>query len=394
MSDKPDIEIVPNMPASEEAPTQRPGKRRWLIFLGVFVLILALLVCFLLANGTSLDSAKRFFRYLGKEGTSYGDIRFETYGTCSYDLFQNALAVGTQSGTTLFAEDGDTVARVQGSFSQPALLSAGSYLLNYDIGGTRLALISAKGDTLFDLTCNGAIYDADLSPNGYVCVLYEGTDCRATLEVYEKSGALLYRYNAKSHYLNACAISNNGALAVASVLGQKDVTFTGSVLFLKTSSEDTPAELSLGNQLLYDLRFLTADTFCAVGENSLCFVGTDGEQKGEFTANNGKLEGYSFGGDGFVAILTDSYESGSTCRLTALNYQGDELATIGLGQSPVHLSANGSYLSLLTEQELMIFGSGLNLQSRTDSEGYLAAFVRPDGTAICVSSGAAKLYIP
>ena len=65
-----------------------------------------------------------------------------------------------------------------------------------------------------------------------------------------------------------------------------------------------------------------------------------------------------------------------------------------MSRSPTHISAYGGYVCILNEQELLIYDRSLTLKNQTENAGYLAALVRSDGTALCVSSGEAVLYIP
>ncbi len=390
MSDKNDITIIePDTP--QEA---KPLRKYWLIFLGILLLILLLLTWFLLSNSTALDGIKRFFRYFGKDETQYGRLQFETYGTCSYALADGRFAVATQSGATLFANDGSPLCRVQGSFLNPAMQSADEFLLIYDLGGTRLVLIDGEGGTLLDVNASGLIYDAEVSSEGFISVLSEGTDCRAILTVYTKSGATPYVRNSKTHYLNTCAVSPDGDFAAATTLGQQEISFLSTAQLLQTDREEIAAEVSLGAQIIYDLRFLDDDTLCAIGEQSIIFFDTEGAVLSEYPAGNGVIDSYSFGGDGFVTVLYDQYEAGGGSRLVTLDQHGEEIAAVSLDRSPLHLSACGGYVSVLNEQELQIFSRKLSLRSSTDNTGYLAAFVRSDGTAMCVSGGEAELYIP
>lgn len=390
MSDKTEIQFV------EETPEERKpsAKKRWLIFIGVFLLILLLLAWFLLSNSTSLDGVKRFFRYLGKDEAQYGRLQFESYGTCSYALADDRFAVATQGGATLFAEDGSALCRVQGSFSNPAMKRAGSYLLLYDIGGTRLVLLNSEGNTLLDTTAAGEIYDAELSSEGYISVLCESTDARASLTVYTKSGATPYIRTSKNHYLNTCAVSPDGKYAAVSTLGQQEISFTGTVQLLQTDQEEVAAELSLGAQMIYDLRFLTNKRLCAIGEQRIVFFETDGTVVSEYEEDDGVLSGYSFDGDGFLTLVYDLYDTEGGSRLVTLDDAGKEIAAVRLSRSPAHVSACGGYVCILNDQELLIYDRSLTLKNKTENAGYLAALVRSDGTAMCVSSGEAVLYIP
>ncbi len=391
MSDNVQPIFEPEQQPEQEKPSRM---RRWLIFLGILLLVLALLVLFLLSSTTALDGIKRFFRYLGKDETQFGSIEFAPYGTCSYAPVDGQLAVATQSGATLFAVDGSSLGQVQESFSSPALIASDDRLLIYDIGGTYFSVMNSGGVLLFEKTAAGAIYDASLAENGGCAVLYAGSDSRAVLEVYDKSGVLLYRRNSKSHYLNTCALSPDGKLAAVTTLGQEAIAFRSAVQIFRTDSEDVAAECVLGPELIYDFAFVSADTLCAVGENKLYFLGTDGTLRGEYAAENGELIGYCLSGDGDVRALYDLYETGSHYRLITLDEDGKVTASFTVEDTPQHLSVCGSYTAVLTESELFIYDSGLKLRSRTENTGYLCAYVRADGTALCIATGKAELYIP
>ena len=390
MSDKANIEIVPEEPEGKKP----SSKKRWLLFGGIFLVVFLLLVWFLLSNSTSLDGVKRFFRYFGKDDTQYGTLQFETYGNCSYALADGRFAIATQSGASLFAEDGSALCRVQGSFLNPAMKSAGEYLLVYDIGGTRLVLLTAEGETLLDTTASAAIYDAELSSDGFLSVLCEGTDCRAQLTVYSKTGATPYIRRTKTSYLSACAVSPGGDLTAAITMGQQDIQFVSTVQLFKTNAEDVAAELSLGAQTVYDLRFLSQRRLCAVGEDSLVFFDADGSLVCEYAADDGVIAGYSFDGDGFVTVVYDLYEAGAGSRVVTLDESGKQLGAVTLPRAPMHVSACGEYVAVLTDQALTTYDSSLTLRNSTENSGYLKALVRADGTAMCVSSGEAELYIP
>lgn len=382
-------------PVPDEPTEARPvSRKRWLLYALAVLLVIVLLVWILLANTTVLDGLKRAFRYLGSDG-DYGSIRFESYGTSTYTLLDTDFAVATQGGVTLFSESSDSLGRIQRSFANPALKANGDRLLIYDIGGTLFAQMNRSGDLLIDETAAGRIYDADLSSKGYSALLYAGEDSHACLDIYHPTGTLLYRRSSNTHYLSCCAVAPDGAYAVAAALGQTDAAFTAALQIFRTDSETEITELSLGNRMVYDLAFVNTNTFCAIAEDGLYFYRTDGTALGEYSFDGGALTGYSFGGSGFVALTLDLYDAGSRHCLTVLNGSGEATATVSLDEAPIHVSAHGSYVSVLTAQTLSVYNRELHRSSAlTTAGGYTNAFVRDDGTAVLVSAGAAELYIP
>lgn len=385
--------MLHNIQPVPDAPNPAPSaKKRWLLYAAAVLLVLVLLVWFLLANTTVLDGVKRAFRYLGGD---YGSLHFETYGVSTFATVDTDFAVATQGGVTLFSESGETLGRIQQSFANPALKSNGERLLIYDIGGTHFSHMDRSGATVFEVTAAGRIYDADLSSAGYSALLYDGEDSHACLDIYHPSGTLLYHRTSNSRYLGACAVSPDGAYAAAAAFGQESVAFTAAVQIFRTDSETDMVELPLDSQMIYDLAFVGKDTLCAVAEKGLYFYRTDGTALGEYPLEGSALTGYSFGGDGFVAVTLDLYESDSRHCIRILNTAGDVTATAELDESPVHVSACGSYASVLTTQALSVFTRELRLGGSTGNSGsYTNAYVRSDGTAIVVSAGTAELYIP
>lgn len=368
----------------------RPGAelRRWLRFLLVFAVVLALLLVFLLTCTTALDGVKRFFRY-GNEAERFS---FAPDANADYALLGDRLAMVTPSGTTVFSHDGAVCAQVSASLSSPAVQVAGEQLLVYDIGGTYLSVLDADG-VLYTPDVGGAIYDAALAENGSCAVLHAENGSRAVLEVYDGAGVLRYRRTVKTHCLNTCALAPNGQLAAVSALAADAAEVQAAAQLLDIGSENIAAETALGAEPICDLAFLSADALCAVGETSLFFLGSDGALRGVYTEEHGALADYCFS-DGRVFAVYRCSDSADTFRLVALDEAGNVTASVSGNGTVLHLSACADYLSVLTEEALFLYDHTPVLHSQTENAGFSHAFVRSDGTALCVADGAAELYIP
>ncbi|MBE6985437.1 MAG: hypothetical protein E7434_07525 [Ruminococcaceae bacterium] len=378
----------------EETPQKRISlKKQWIIFISIVAMIIVLLVWFLFTQTTALDGVKRFFRYFGVDENAYGDVHFEAYGNTSYAMVGSSFAVASQSGLQLFSESGETLCSLSGSFTNPLLKSVGDRVLLYDVGGTRLVLLNADGDVLFDLIAGGKIFDADLCEDSLCSVLYEGNDCYTVLDVFNENGARLFTHRSESAFLNACAISPDGSYVVVTTLGQEDISFLSTARILSTSSEEIQANVSFGTQLICDLAFLDDDTACAIGEDTLFFVDMDGSVKEEYIGESAKIAGYCFT-ESQLVILYDRYDLSLGYDLVCLNEEGEQTASLNIGTQPTYFSQCENYICLLTPQEIRIYDHDLSLSSTKAHQAYLAALAREDGTALCIGSGFAELYIP
>ncbi|MBQ6431555.1 MAG: hypothetical protein IJJ99_06750 [Oscillospiraceae bacterium] len=372
---------------AEQQIEQKTG-RRWLIYAVIGIAVALLLVLYLWTQTSSLDKLKRFVRYSGRHFASFS-VSVPDAGACV--IAGDRLCTASQDGVSAYAADGRLVFRVGAPYRDPAIKAAGDCILCYEIGGRQLSLLDTGGKERFSLHTDGRIYDAEVAQSGAVTVLTEGDGCRAVAEVYSKKGALLFRHESKSRYLNACALSPDGDYLAVNALGQEDIRFASAAMLFATDSEVMQAELSLDAQMIYDMAFLDDETLCAVGESSLQFFKADGTLLREYALQNGSLSAYRFA-DGIAAAAYDLLSGGSA--LVLLDAQGKELAYAEIDSPVLHLSICGSYLSVLTGRELRVYDCSLRLCGSTENQGWLAALVRSDGTAMCLTGSGAVLYIP
>lgn len=378
----------------ELKPSKR-GKKRWLLFGAILLVVLALLVWFLLSKSTALDGVKRWFRYLGRDTEAFGSFTFESYGTTDYALCNDRLVVGTQSGLTVFSEGGTALGRVQKSLSSPAVQAAKNTVLGYDIGGTLFSILDDNGAVVQQQTTAGSIFDADIAGSGTAAVLYSGTDCRAVLEVYQSSGDILYRVRSKSHFFNACAVNSGGTYAAVAALGERDVTFDSSVRFYNTQREGIAAEVSLGERTVYDMTFLDSDTLFVLCDDSAFYLSTDGMLLAQYSFEGGTICDFCADGSDFVVLTLDSYQTDRRYRVVTLDRSGEELGSVNYETQPRNVSACASYVAVLTAEDLKVYDRDLKFHHGTDNaEGYTHALVRSDGTALLIGSGVVQLYIP
>lgn len=390
MSDN--IHIVPD--GSAQPPKKKA--RRWPLILAALLVTFALIAGFiLLSDNIAFDGLKRSLRYLGKTPGQYGHIALDGVENAAYAAVDGTLVLSDGTALRFFAEDGNLKARIGLSLSQPMLHASNKRVLCLDIGSKRAGVYDENGAELFSAETDGALLCGDLSSGGYCALLSTGQDVHGTLEVYHPGGSLLYRYRSSADYLNTCAVSPDGKTAVAVALGQKDVHFSSTALLLRTDSEDAPIELSLGEQVIYALTYLDAQTLCAIGEKSVILFTMQGDVLGEYTAPEGAaLRGWCAAGDG-VLLALDSFDTADRYRAVLLDRSANTVASVSLDGAPLSLSAAGNYLAVLTGTSLTVYDASLALRSACETGGkYAFAAVRRDGTALAAGSSEADLIFP
>ena len=382
------------------APRRGKGLRITLMLLSI-LLVLLLLAWLIFPHVMNPDRLVRFFRYMGlREKENYGRVTFEAAAGNVYAGFDDGLLVGTETGLTLYALDGEQKAFVQGSLPTPVLRTGGEVSLVFSPGSSYAAAIGAGGDILLDGALSGALLDASVSFDGYSVRLTAESGSKAVAEVLNPKQEAIYRFSSRTRYLNACAVSEKGEwLAVASLEEERSI-YRSAVVLLRTDrpvadleQEDSGAvRAELGNRVIYELRFLDESHLLAVTQDELVFLNLEGELLSSLPLEGERLVDYAVSREGWLLL---ALEGGGAARVLSLDASGNTLARLDLQDRVRSVSAEGRYGAVLTEMELRILDSRLEEYDRSwDVLGATRVVVRADGTALLIAAGGTKLFIP
>lgn len=382
---------------NNQAQTQKKNSRssRILTMVLLTVIVLGILALILFPEELNLDAVKRWVSYLNvKNDGDYGSYTFDSHNSSCYAAVEDQLFLGTVGGLYGYDDYGRETLAVQGQMELPVLETEGEYALAYDASGNTLLLGNKKGG-LLQLSEPFPVYDADLSPDGAVAFASSASGYKSVLTVYDETQTLIYRWLSSSTYMPVCALSEDGDWLAGIGLGQEEGVFESRLYLFRTTEEEPKCSVSLGNELIYDLNFISEDLLCAVGENSVQYVTTDGEIIGAYSYEGQYLKDHNSAGDGFLALTLNMFKAGNRYTVVTVNDKGEELASLYLGEEIVDLSANGKYLAVLTPETMTIYHSDLKQYAQTtEIAGVTSVAMRDDGTVVLIGNGSGKLFIP
>ena len=384
--EKPEPEDDGDGKLSRVGETLRAHRR--LLILVFLAALLICIVCIAVFGGRRLTGrVERVLRYSGEQTV----FSIDAHSSNCYQSFHGGLAVASTAGLQCFDSEGSQTALVQSQFDSPVVLCGDSTALAYGVGGSTVCTAHySKGEQL-NLTIPGALIDADLSDDGYVCCASSQSGYKTVLNVLAPSGAQTYSWFSSTHFFSQCAVSSGGGSICAVALGLDNNRFASSAVSFLTDRDEPLAELSLGSDLIYDLAFMGERTLCAVGETALQFFDIDGSRHTEYSYEGGELLRYDLRGDGFAAIVRNMNQAGSRYRITTVSTDGKELASLSLDETVQDISANGKYLAVLTSGGLRVYDSRLRLCIREDSVGFATRVcVQRDGAALLIDGSTAR----
>ena len=376
-------------------PKKPTRRRRLLSFLVVIVLVLLAVSVVLSHEELNLDKLKRYVTYFGTTGSgTFGEYTFDAHSANAYASFESGLALSSVGGLTIFDQDGKKVQSIQGSFSTPGVRIGNKVALAFDIGGNSLLAASSKTGELLNET-GKTILDADISDTDEICYASVESGYKSVLTVYNNRQKESYKWYSSTQYMPVCAISSGGAYLAAVALGQNNGAFESTATIFKTDETEVYSTLSLGNQLILDLKYLTQRELCAIGESNIQFFSVDGQLTGAYDLKDQYLKGYDMGANGFILLCVNQYRAGNRYSVVTIDTNGNEIANRYIGKEILDISACGNYVAVLTSEEVTIYNKSLEVyQAKENTDAASKVLMRSDGSAILIGGGKAKLYLP
>lgn len=372
-----------------------PWKRILVLALCV-LLVTAGLVLFLFHEELNLDAVGRWFTYLTvRDDETFGISTFDAHSSNRYAPLGKGFAVASVAGLETFGSDGSDGGTYSLSMENPAIRSGKQLTLCFDVGGKNLFGVHEKDGKVLELSSDNGFYDADVSSGDTVCTASLESGYKTVLRVYDKNLKETYRWFSATRYMPLCAVSPSGKYLAAISLGQAEGNFESS-LYLFTTDSETPLHIvSLGSELVYDLRFTEEERLTLVTEGSLRTFDLQGRELGRFSYHGLGLTDFDLCGDGFAVLAMNKYKTETPFAVLTVDETGAKTGEFIVRGNLLDISANRQYTAILTSEELIICTRGLKVYARV-SNSWLASHVlmRGDGTAIVLTGSGSAIYIP
>ena len=384
----------------EEAPKRiKKKKRRWLPLLGVVLGVLAIVVTAVLWDATAFDGLRRSIIYASAQKDETGCAKLYTYAAekdACYASLEGSLVQATARRILLIGEDNAVRYHADVKFHKSAVASNGKIAAVYDIGGMEIHVLDDRG-LVRQLTAEGEILSCTVNEKGAMAVTVNKSGYKAAVTVYNESGEKVFAFHSSDRFLMTAALSRDGRRMTAVALGQSEGVFTSSLVVYSLDSTEPLLDVPMTGKAVYDVD-MVGRRWCAVSEEGLYFLGTDGKKSDEtrfYDFEGTYLRRCSLGGDGFAAALLGRYQYGTQTHLVTVDEEGVQLAILEAEKEVLSLSAAGKYVAVLYSDELVIYDRNLEVCARLeDLSSARLVLMRADGSAVLVGADSASLYLP
>jgi len=375
---------------------------RLLVFLVTVILALGAVALVAFRDQINFDAVRRWYAYRSMERSESGQAETFSIDGGASDLCavvgNDLLLCSSGAGVRLYSDSGSLYVDRAVALEQPVGTACGKYAAVYDAGGQDLYLYTGREEVFaLSLPQSQSLISASVNQHGWLAVVRQESGTRGVVTVYNGSHREVVEVRLSSHFVMDAAVSpDNRALAVLTMgLDEGSFECRVDVYQLENSGSGEPDwSCSLDNNTVLSLRW-DSDGIWALGESALTLVSAGGTTAGSYAYNGRYLKAFSLEGEHSAALLLGKYRAGSSNELVIVSPDGGARASMELEEQVLSLSAAGRYVAVLTADRLDLYSLDLKLYASLEgTQGARQALLRDDGTALLISAGSVRLYIP
>lgn len=374
---------------------RRTGRSsRMITLLLVMAVVLLMSVLSTMEEGNQFVALRRWLMY-GSSSETGGLYTYAADADNQYGVLGDKLLVVTPNAIQLLSDNGEAVYDLSISMSHPKLSVGDSRAVVCDVGGDTLYVLDSTGIVETQTLDRGlCCFTARLNGADDLAVVTQKNGYKASVAVYGKDGKLRFHFDSYDSYISDAAVTEDGKRVVMVALGELDGAFTSTLVTYEIATAQLVSESAVRDGLVMELA-INEEKLLSLCDKRLNLTTLEGETLLDRAFGNLHLQNYALTGDDFCALLLGRYQSGNVGTLTTYDLQGQELASLEIGEEVLDMSASGEHLAVLYSSSLVIYTRDLAEYARLDSTGY-AGQVRmlADGTALVISGASAWRFQP
>ena len=383
----------------EEQPRRvqkRKKPRKWLWLTLTVIVVLGVVAAAVLWDANSFDGLRRSIIYARAEKDETGCARlyyYENDATSRFAALDGSLVTVAANQIRVLDERSRVLYQTGVRFLHPDLVSGGGVAVAYDIGGTTMYVVDSKG-LRWQKETEGELITVSVNPNGYVTASYNKNGAKAAVTVWDSEGNEKFTFNSSQRFVMTAALGRDDRTLAAVTMGQEDGKFQSFLVLYHINSEKEVATTPIDGGVTYALETMQK-TFCAVTEQGLYMLDTNGAVKTSYSYGGQFLRRCVMGDGGWATLLLSRYKSGGYASLITVDDEGNELGGCDVDGKVLDISSAGRYVAVLFSDRLIIYDKYLTeVATLPDVSEARAVLMRSDGSAVLAGASSASLYLP
>ena len=377
----------PNKKSPKKAEKSRDGFVK--IAKAVCIILVVLMLLFVAADrfgNITFSSVGDYFSGVisgAKSGEGY-PYYFESSTAENVEKINSDLLVLTDDSTFVLDATAKKLSELQHSYSVPLISSRNGRAVMFDVGGYSYR-VQSKTKVLYEGTSEHKIITAAIGKDGSVALATRGDNSMSELTVYNKNQKEVFKWECAKEAIVAVDISDNGKRAAVSVLGAENGELYSKVIIFDFRYSEQISEYSYGSQTVSDVEFISSNKVLATGEEVFSIIDKTSKQDEDLSLN--KLSRVYTADNNMTVAVFSKYGSSSSKIIKAYSASGKLLFTADVNSNVRSVSCDGSYISVLTDRQLISFNKkGKTVGTHDVTSDGISCFTDGNNTYVLTTS--------
>lgn len=318
-----------------------------------------------------------------KSGDGY-PYYFESSTAQNVEKINSDLIVLTDDSTFVLDATAKKLSELQHSYSVPLISSRNGRAVMFDVGGYSYR-VQSKTKILYEGTSEHKIITAAIGKDGSVALATRGDSSMSELTVYNKNQKEIFKWECAKEAIVAVDISDNGKRAAVSVLGAENGELYSKVIIFDFRYSEQISEYSYGSQTVSDVEFISSNKVLATGEEVFSIIDKTSKQDEDLSLN--KLSRVHTADNNTTVAVFSKYGSSSSKIIKVYSASGKLLFTADVNSNVRSVSCDGSYISVLTDRQLISFNKkGKTVGTHDVASDGISCFTDGNNTYVLTTS--------
>ncbi len=339
------------------------------------ILLVILTVCAAVVFNWDKISPASLSENSGKEGASAVIAGSSVYekNFCKID---SGLIYISDTSIIQLNNDCEKVYSEKHSFTDPMIRASGEYVIAFGEGTGSYRIIHDK-HRIHEGVQGNSITDCDINDSGTYCILSDQTGYMSSLSVYDRNNKFIYSYSFSDSYAVSVSLSRNGQMAAVGTINSDRGRMVSKVYLLDITKKDPIKILSYDDQIIYQVRAYTDDSFAVVTDMLTSVVKSDGSRETPYSYSSSILTAFDICYGNGISLSLSRSDDGRSCYIVDLDESGNETSTNSTDLKVTGIAALSDRTAVLSYGKLSVFSLYGDLLSEremgTDSRSILMA---------------------
>ena len=322
-----------------------------------------------------------------------GDITTINYENETFSdgaLFESGLAYADSDALFLSRAGSMTTLRYSLGYSDPAVESSTNYVLVYDRGGVKAALVGSAG-AVAELKLESTILNGSIGRSGRFVLTTNEHGYRTAAAVYDTAGKEVFKYRASEYYIVSAVLSPDCNTLGILAFRQNGVTLESHVLFFDVSSGKQISDTALTDALGVTLTYSENNAAIALCDTGLYHVTRRGTVDVLLELSSQDLIATASQGS-TMAVAVRSYLNDARSDLYTVR-NGSLHGPFALPEEPTALAVSNAGTAVLSASGVTVYNTSAEPQwHNDDAVGARRVLMTDDGTVFLLYNRNARIF--